>query len=363
LTLAIEIAYHKAALETTREGRNRMRNLGIILLGVFFLLIDSSAWGDSTIESTVKTGGIKGMGASEGTLIKRYQKDKKWESVSTKFTGAILSRVVGGSEGTNIARLDKGVYWNLDPKNHTYVERPIEVSRKEDLSKERGEKEKPKARVTKSEFTVKKTGASETINGFACEEYLVTWLLEMEDLETKAKSRSTMTTNLWATPETATIRKVQAEEQEFQKAYARKLGLTISPDEAKQLGMEALGSVSGARPEEIQKGLIRVKEEMSKIKGYPIRTVVSWILEGERAASAGTGEKASSGSIPDIPKNIGGILGGLAGRVTQKMAGEKPSPTGGKEGPFFSSITEVKAINGDPISAEIFEIPAGYVKK
>jgi hypothetical protein len=340
-----------------------MRKAGIIVLGIAFLLIYGLAWGDATIESKVKTGGIKGIGASEGTLIKRYQVDKKWESVSTKFTGAILSRVSGGSESTNITRVDKGVYWNLDPQNHTYVERPIEPLKKEDLSKERGVEEKPKARVTKSEFTVKKTGASETINGFPCEEYLITWFLEMEDLETKAKSKSTMTTNLWTTSETATIRKAQADEQEFQKAYARKIGLSISPDEAKQLGMEALGSMSGAPPEEVQKGLMRLKEEMSKIKGYPIRSVVSWTLEGEKVAGAGKEEKTSSESAPESLKSIGGLLGGLAGRVTQKMAGEKPSSTGGKEGPFFSSITEVKAIHVDSISADVFEIPAGYVKK
>jgi hypothetical protein len=185
----------------------------------------------------------------------------------------------------------------------------------------------------------------------------------MEDLETKAKSKSTMTTNLWTTSETATIRKAQADEQEFQKAYARKIGLSISPDEAKQLGMEALGSMSGAPPEEVQKGLMRLKEEMSKIKGYPIRSVVSWTLEGEKVAGAGKEEKTSSESAPESLKSIGGLLGGLAGRVTQKMAGEKPSSTGGKEGPFFSSITEVKAIHVDSISADVFEIPAGYVKK
>jgi hypothetical protein len=271
--------------------------------------------------------------------------------------------VAGGSESTNVTRVDKGVYWNLDPKNRTYVERPIEPFKKEDLSKERGEKEKPKARVTKSEFTVKKTGASETINGFPCEEYLITWLLEMEDLETKAKSRNTMTTNLWTTPETATIRKAQAEEQEFQKAYAKKIGLSISPDEAKQLGMESLGAMSGAPPEEIQKGLMRVKEEMAKIKGYPIRSVVSWTLEGEKGTAASKAEGTSSETASESPKSIGGLLGGLAGKVTQKMTGEKPSSTGGKEGPFFSSITEVKAINTDSVSAEVFDIPAGYVKK
>jgi hypothetical protein len=340
-----------------------MRRITIIILGFTLLLVNGLAWGDATIESTVKTGGIKGMGASEGTLIKRYQGDKEWESVSTKFTGAILSRVAGGSESTNITRVDKGVYWNLDPKNRTYVERAIEPFKKEDLSKERGEKEKSKARVTKSEFTVKKTGATETINGFPCEEYLITWLLEMEDLETKAKSRNTMTTNLWTTPETATIRKAQAEEQAFQKAYAKKIGLSISPDEAKQLGMEALGTMSGAPPEEIQKGLMRVKEEMAKIKGYSIRSVVGWTLEGEKGTAASKAEGTSSETTSESPKGIGGLLGGLAGKVTQKVTGEKPSSTGGKDGPFFSSITEVKAINTDSVSAEVFEIPSGYVKK
>jgi hypothetical protein len=72
------------------------------------------------------------------------------------------------------------------------------------------------------------TGASETINGFPCKEYLITWLLEMEDVETKQRSLSTMTTNLWSTPETATVRSAQADVMKFQRAFARKLEL-MSP--------------------------------------------------------------------------------------------------------------------------------------
>jgi len=184
----------------------------------------------------------------------------------------------------------------------------------------------------------------------------------MEDLETRAKSRSIMTTNLWTTPETAVIRKVQAEEQEFQKAYARKLGVSLSLEEARQMGMEAFGAMSGAPQEEMEKGLKRVGEEMSKIKGYPIRSVVSWEAEGDKAAGAGK-EGASSEPAAESPRSIGGLLGGLAGKITQKMAGEKPSASGGKEGTFFSSTTEIKAINADSVSAAVFEIPAGYTKK
>jgi hypothetical protein len=234
---------------------------------------------------------------------------------------------------------------------------------------ERPEKEKAKVRVTKSEFTVKKTGSSETINGFPCEEYLLTWLLEMEDIATKAKTRNTMTTNLWTTPETAAIRKAQAEEQEFHAeeqefhmALARKLDLSFSPNEAKQLGMEARGTMSGVPPDEIEKGFKRVKEEMSKIKGYSIRSVVSWAVEGDKG-SAGKEGTSPSETTSDSLRSIGGVLGGLAGKFTQKVTGEKPGSTGGKEGPFFSCTTEVRTINTDSIPSEVFEIPGGYMKK
>ena len=339
-----------------------MPRIAMIVLGVFLLLAQGPAWADATIESTVKTGGIKGMGASEGILIKRYQGDKMWESASSKFTGAILSRIAGGGENVSIIRLDKGVYWSLDPKNKTYMEKAIEPFARQE-SKERTEKEQPKVRVTKSEFTVKKTGASETINGFPSEEYLITWFLELEDRESKAKTRSTMSNHLWTTPMTATIRKARQEEQEFNKAYARKLGIGFSPEEGKQLGMETLGAALGMPPEEIEKGLRRVKEEMSKIQGYPIRSAVNWTLEGDPSAAAGKGEGAASGSKEESPKSIGGFLSGLAGKITEKASGEKTSSSGEKSEPFFSSITEVKAIQADSISAKVFEVPDGYVKK
>ncbi|MDH4267497.1 MAG: hypothetical protein OEW45_17860 [Deltaproteobacteria bacterium] len=339
-----------------------MKKLILMIVGIYLFLGGGLAWGDATIETTFRTGGIKGAGATEGTTIRRYQANKMVESSSSKFTGAILSRLAGGSENINITRIDKGVYWSIDPKDRTYSESPIEAFQKKESSKERGEKEKPSIRITKSEFSVKKTGASETINGFSCEEYLLTWLLEWEEIETKAKSRSTMTTNLWTTPETATMRKAQAEENAFHKAYAQKLGVSHSPEEAKQMGMAAFAAASGAPPEEIEKGLIRMKNEMSKIKGYPIRSVVSWNMESEKGGAAAREAEPSSDSTSGLPGNISGLLSGLKGRILQKKGEEKPSPTG-KDAPFFSGTTEVKSINIDSVPAEVFEIPAGYTRK
>jgi hypothetical protein len=337
-----------------------MKITGILILAFFVFFGNGPVWADATVESSIKSSGFKGMGAFEGTSSRRYQGEKMWDSTSSKFTGAILSRVTGGSETATITRVDKGVYWALDPKNKTYVERPIEAVKMGETGKEKPEQEKSKVRVTKSEFSVKKTGASETINGFPCEEYLVTWLLEMEDMETKAQSRSTMTNNLWTTPETATIRKVQAEERAFHKAFAQKLGLQISPEEAKQMGIETFAAMSGASKEEIEKGFTKVREEMAKIKGYPIRTVVNWSVEGEKSEG---GEKASSESSSQTPTSVGGFLSGLSKGITQKVMKDKGSTSGQKEGATFSTTHEVKAIHADSVPAEVFEVPPGYSKK
>ena len=340
-----------------------MKLAGIVTFAIIFFLGNGLVWADATIESFITSSGFKGMGAFEGTATKKYQGGKLWDQSSTKFTGAILSRIAGGSENINITRVDKGIYWTLDPKDKTYTERPIEALKKGEMEKEKPEQGKSKVRVTKSEFSVKKTGASETINGFPCEEYLVTWLLEMEDMETKAKSRSTMTNNLWTTPETATIRKVQAEERAFHKAYAQKLGLQISPEEAKQLGIETFAGMSGASKQEIEKGFVKVREEMGKIKGYPIRTVVNWSVEGDKAEGAEKEEKASSESSSQTPTSVGGFLSGLSKGITQKVMKDKSSTSGQKEAATFSTTHEVKAIHADSVPADVFEIPSGFSKK
>ena len=340
-----------------------MKRTGIILtVGVFFLsLAGARAWGDASVETFFKTGGFKGMGAAEGLTTHRYQGEKKWESGNLKFTGAILSRLAGSSETVTITRMDKGVYWNLDVKNRTYTETPIKPLKlePEDRPKREEKPEKPTTRVTRSEFSVKKTGATETINGFPCEEYLITWLLELEDLETKAKTRSTMQTNLWTTPETAAIKKVQSEEQRFNQALAKKLASDISLEEARQMGLAAMMSMSRASQEDIKKGLVQVKNEMAKIKGYPIRTVISWNVEGD--SRPGGARKEAREEPTDVSSGVGGLISGLLGKAVQKKVEEKAA--GDPGAPFFASTIEVKSMNADPVPAGDFEIPAGYVRK
>lgn len=328
----------------------------IILVALLATLLSFSlAWGDTTIETTHKTSGFRGIAASKGTTIQRYQAYKLWESTTTGFAGAILSKITGKQETITITRVDKGVYWTLNSEEMIYEEAPI-VPLKDMMGEKPSDKKaegKSKVQVRNSQFTVKETGASETVNGFPCKEYLITWLLEMEDVETKQRSLSTMTTNLWSTPETATVSSAQADVMKFQRAFARKLGVNVTPDEARLMGMEVFAAMSGMSRAELSKGLSRVQKEMSKIKGYPIRTEVTWNLEPAGDASLKEGPGASTSTQDTAGRSC--LFGGLAGLTGQQ------GPSGGA--PLFSSEFEVKSIEVKPVPAKTFEIPSGYTKK
>jgi hypothetical protein len=340
-----------------------MKRIALFAGAMVFFMGICTAWADSTIESATRSTGFRGNGGYEGTIVSQLQGDKKFEASSIKFTGAVMSWLAGGGDTGTITRLDKGVVWTLDPKKKVYKEEPIVPFKSDDARKKSESKEKPKMRISKSEFSVKKTGAKETINSFPCEEYVMTWLLEFEDIETKAKTTNTMTTNLWTTPETAAIRKAQAEEMAFTKAYMKKIGLELSQQEMKQFGMEMFSAMSGASKEDLEKQFKTFKKEMAKLKGYPIRTVVNWSLESDQAAQAKSQAQAEQKkqqpqSSPSINPfgGLSGLLGSVAGSAAESA---KPA----ENAPFFSSTVEVKSIKTDPLPASSFEIPEGFTRK
>ncbi|HEY6011662.1 MAG TPA: hypothetical protein VIX18_09335, partial [Nitrospirota bacterium] len=200
------------------------------LLVLAILCPPRAAMGDVTVERFNKSGGIQGIGASESAVVEKLSGLKKHETSSVKMTGAVggfLGKIAGDMGSDVITEIDKDVVRTLDHKKKTYSEHPITLPKaKEDPSarSEKGKEEKPKVRVVRNEISVKDTGEKKTINGFDCNRYVVTWLIETENLETKERSKTTMTNDLWNTSETKEIRALQKEEMEFAKAYMKKLG-------------------------------------------------------------------------------------------------------------------------------------------
>ena len=341
-----------------------IQSVNVVITMVFTALclttFSSFASADVIVERFTKSGGFGGMGASEMRTTESIKGVKKKEDSSTKFTGKFLGKFAGKKESSMIYRIDKDLIWDLDHSKKTYQERPISLPEGQGIpegSGTRGEEpmeaskegEEPEVRIVKNEFSVEKTGEKKTINGFPCEKYVLTWILETENVETKERSRNRMTTELWNTPKDKKIKTLIKEETAFSQAYLKKLGIDFTPGEMKQFGLSMLGSVAASTGADL-------KKEMSKIKGYPIVSSVKWEAESDKAKKE-IDEEAPEDEGMDLSEG----LGGFGSFLKKKMKGSKKEEKEAK--PLFESYTEIKSIDVSELSDTYFNVPEGYRKK
>ncbi|MGH7266260.1 MAG: hypothetical protein ACREMB_15650 [Candidatus Rokuibacteriota bacterium] len=330
----------------------------------------AAAWADAVVERFTRSDGFAGMGAFEQTSVTVTSPSAQREEGQTKFTGSFLAaiqKMAGMGDTVRITRLDRDLVWELDPEKRGYTEQPL-TARGE---RERGgptptqpapQKGEPSdVVVTKNEFKVERTGARKTINGFACEEYLATWVLETRNTKTGETGKSVMTDRVWTTPETADLRAATAVETAYSRAYLKKIGLEMSPAEARKL----LVGLTGLSEPEQQKALARAGAEMGKIQGYQVVSQIEWNVEGSGSPAQGPGASRDTGGgrdpgMAEVMGQLGKLFGGAA------RSGE--APAGGKAGAerrpsLFTLYTEVKSVRSLASDPARFEVPAGYTRK
>jgi hypothetical protein len=327
-----------------------MKSFPAVLL-VLVTLTVGLAVADLKTETFTRASMLTGMGSTEVNAVTQYQGDKRADDNTTKMVGGIMGALAGKPQtSVEITRLDKDVVWELNPPKKTYTERPIALPAGTDTKAERkqsGPEQKP-YKIVKSEIKVTKTGATKTINGFACTEYLITWEVVLEDTASKGRVTQVMTTDLWNTPLTDQLKKAQAIEAEFSKKLAQKLAVSLSPEEANQLGAGMLTSMYGLDAKETAGKLEEVGKEMAKVEGYPIVTEVKWQVKNDSAAA-----KKPEPEPEPAPTTLGGL-------IANRLA---PKPTAPQDqGVLFSSYQEVKSVSLDAVPGTEFEIPDGYKK-
>ncbi len=323
-----------------------------------------AARADVTVERTMKTAGFAGFGAGDSTMVEKLSGLRKRDTNSMKMTG-FLGKMAGEMGGDEITDIQKDVVWRLDHKKKTYTESkiaPPPQPQEPEGKTERAEKrEKPTVRVVRNEITVKGPGEKKKIGDFECTHYAIVWVVETEDLETKARSESTMTSDLWTTPETAATRALMQEEREFTQAWLKKIGWDMTDKETQRMGLAMVGALIGGDEESFRKGAKEVAEKMEKIKGYPIGTGVKWQVKGGDTASKKGGEGGPEG-MPDIAKGLGGLMAAL-GKKGGKGGGEAAGAgdAGGLK-TVFDTYTEIRKISTASLPDAEFAPPAGYKK-
>lgn len=362
-----------------------MKTLALVLSAL--LLCPAASFADVTVQYASSSGGYRGMGASESSGTRRVSGAKSREDAQTRFTGAVMGRLGGKKDVAHILRVDLDKRWTLDLKKKTYVEAPLKFALPAADEDEAAAKdapprkeEKPTHRVKSARAEVKKTGETKTINGFKTAKWSASLVVVVEELATKKTAEYVMGSDVWATPWTAELRKAMEEEAKFAKAYLKKLGVDVSPQDQGRFGLEGARMLLGSSGPEVGGALSKLARELSSIEGYPVVTETTWRAPAPAAPPAAKGKKpapemeededdgsplsdaAGAGSIGGAAM---GFLGGMAKKAAKKKVKQKVkeavTPDAGK--PAFSVRTEVKSVDVGPIPAEKFEIPEGFKKK
>ena len=332
-----------------------------LILTALFITVVTLLYADVVTENYAKISMIGGLGSIETTTKTEIKGLKKLEDATVKMTGGILGAMAGKPQRhVTVTRIDKDVIWNINHNDKIYTEMPIafpDLPSEEMEMKEEQKEEKPEYEIIKSDFSVKNTGNNKSINKFTCSEYVANWVLEMMKIESKEKTKSTMTITLWTTPKNDLIKGLENEENQYNKQFLAKMGTDVSPEEMKQFGTEFITSMFSMNQDDVNKKMVNLKDELQKIEGYPIVTEISWILEGDTAKPAK--EEMATEEEKEETEKPSGLGGMLSKALTKKLEKGEKGETGKTEPAFYSYI-EVKSIKLSDVPENNFEVPEGY---
>jgi len=334
------------------------------------LLILAAPAFSGVVKKTKSDVTFRGFGKFSLTQSDKLTAEQKWSNSLSDFKGQGLAgglaakTILRSGDTGEIIDLPGSTVYRLDNKKKEYTASPIEKLKEEMAEKEEAKEEpkeeqeaESKIKITKNEFKVEDTGEDSTINNFSVHKYLVLWLLEWEDIETKEKGASRLETITWTTPFDGTLAKAQEEEMKFYRAYMEKIGIEAGKKDQDVLGtswmvlLDSFGQAKGRPRHDYSKAAA----EMQKIKGYPIVIDGKYFVSSEKPAGAAA-EAEEEPAATDVKGRLGGLL--------KKSLKKKPADTGaGANEPSLTYRTEVLEISTPDLGASEFQVPAGYKKK
>lgn len=336
----------------------------------------------AVFETRMSSTGIAGNFPFETTEKRFVRADMQREERATKgtgrFSGFLVTRVMGGPGDTMIARLDRKLLWTVNERRKEYVECPIagcpvpggaEAPAKPEAQQPEQPKQKTEegctTRISSNRFDVKPTGQKREVNGFNAEQYEGAWVIRMEDKQKRATT-STMKFDIWTSPINGEMKRAIDTEAAFARTY-----MAAVPRSSPAAAMPMMHGKTGEQPvlpPEImaqmtgylgtlsasdRAAFTRAGKELEKIKGHPVSTKIDWFVDGNACGAKEEEQKQQASS----PTSIGGaLMSGAMGMLNKKE--EKPA---GPQ-PIFSFTVEVKQMGVVPVRDSVFNVPATYKK-
>ena len=330
----------------------------------------------AVFETRTSSTGIAGMFPFETTEKRFVRADMQREEHATKgtgrFSGFLVTRMMGGPGDTNIARLDRKLMWTVSDRRKEYFECPIEgcpmpAGAEKAGKPEAQQPEQPKqkteegctTRIAANRFDIKPTGQKREVNGFNADQYEGAWVVRMEDKQKRATT-STLKLDIWTSPINAEMKKAIDTEAAFARTYMATVPKTAmmmhgKPGELPVLPPEVMASMTGylgTLSASDRAAFARVAKEFDKIKGHPVSTKLEWFLDGNACGA----EKEEREQKASTPTSISGAL--MSGAMGMLKKEEKPA---GPQ-PLMSFTIDVKQMGVVPVRDSSFNVPASYKK-
>lgn len=336
---------------------------------------------------TVEAGGSMSMFGSEGTSQTQLTSDRSRTDSNITMKSALVSMFAGSGQSSSIVRLDKQLTWELMPDKQAYSELTFaqakaQLAEAQAAMKDAQGSANPGGALpvstegcewSKGETQVEHADGMEAIAGLDTRKHLIRVKQSCTDPETKTTCDITWTMETWLAA------KVPGEDQaeQFQQAYATAMGLDEVMRQAQGPAQSLLSLFTGNWKD--------VVAEVSKLEGFPMRTIMQMDIGGKECKTASgqpiTSDEAWTGSGAGVTGEsvgsaIGGSLGGAAGAAAGQLIGglsgmfgnqaEEPAaaaPTTNapaSEVTVFRVMTETTRWSEAPVPAERFEVPAGW---
>jgi hypothetical protein len=324
---------------------------------------------------------VLGLAAGLGADMKSRQKTQvKFEGTLGKIMGmfggkaardGVVSTVaisgdrmmtVTGESGEIVDLAQEKVY-TIDFKGKSYKAKTFAEIRKEwedakaEMQKQAAEaKEEGKDAEAQYEidFNVEKTGQRKSVNGYDCQQAVMTIAVRQKGKKLEDGGGMVMTSDMWMAPAIPAMQ----EQIAFTQRYMKKLLGSDTEEMARGLAQAM------AMYPQMKAAVDRMKKEAGKLEGTAVLTTmkIETVMSPEQAKS-----QADSGGQPKV--GLGGIAGGLGGMFGRKKKAEDAPKEGqpAAEGPknratFMTSTTELLEVQASASAADV-EIPAGFKQK
>jgi hypothetical protein len=395
-------------------------NLG--LAGTLAVLAGLSPFGSARADVTIQeqTTIHAFVVKAHGTTTNQVSGEKQRSEVQFACDG-VMSMFCGHNKTVDIVRLDRDVTWDMEPKKKRYTETPFPTPEQQRALLQHQQavidklKSCPAAQPAQSSIdtskcemsppvlAVNKTQDSATLIGHVAQRTNVSMTQSCKIKDSGDVCQFSYSFDVWLTQDDLPG---LSDRKTFQGDYQRKLGLTA----ATPVGAEQLSSLLAPYADSLK----QLKAKSADFKGYPLKTTFRFaaggvhcgLVPGGGAAgsgsdgtlqnagtAAGDAGKSSAtsaagwGTAETVQRATGSGLGGYvagsaAGAFAQNMVGglfgkkKKPDAAAGAQAApaaqpgapdagltTVAEITmETTAIDPAPVSAEQFEVPAGWQK-